>query len=207
MISSLNLQSSHQSRETDKNQVFLQLSTVTANDSGVSYCPQALWSACSVIPDTILPAEVLITSRGAQVHQACPGLSEHSGRVGCSQHHQGAPRSLVKWTQEQQESNPRDQQGILRNHYRSFPGSQLRVVFQSINFTTPSTKLLDVIHSYKYLLLKYRNHLHFENEMFWKWFFTFQVPGNGITVNWIIVVRYLSLEQEWSSCHRRINSP
>jgi hypothetical protein len=59
----------------------------------------------------------------------------------------------------------RDQQGIFKNHHRSFPGSKLRGIFQSINFITPSTKLLDVIQSYKYLLLKYRNRFHSENEM------------------------------------------
>jgi hypothetical protein len=73
--------------------VFLQLRTVTANDSGVSYCAQALWSACSVMPDTILPTEMLIISRGSQVHQAFPGLTEHSGRLGCPQHHKGVPRT------------------------------------------------------------------------------------------------------------------
>jgi hypothetical protein len=174
--------------------VFLQLSTVTANDSGA----QALWSACSVMPGTIIPAEMLITSRGAQVHLSRTHRTLRKSRV-CP--------GLVKWTQDQQERNPKDQQGILRNHHRSFPGSQLRSVFQSIDFITPSTRLLDVIQSYKYLLWKYRNRLHFENEMSWKWLFTFQVPGNGIAVNWIIVVRNLSLEQEWSSCHRRTNSP
>jgi hypothetical protein len=49
----------------------------------------------------------------------------------------------VKLTQDQQERMPRDQEGTLKSHHRFFPGSQLRGVFQSINFITPSIKLLD----------------------------------------------------------------
>jgi hypothetical protein len=60
----------------------------------------------------------------------------------------------VKLTQDQQERMPRDQQGTLKNHLRFFPGSQLRGVFQSMNFITPSRKLLDVIQSYKYFIVE-----------------------------------------------------
>jgi hypothetical protein len=97
--------------------------------------------------------------------------------------------------------------GDLQESPQILPRKSVKGYIPVNKFFTPCTKLLDVIQSYKYLLLKYRNCHHFENEMSWKLFFIFQVPGNGITVNWIIMVRNLSLEQELSSCHRRINSP
>jgi hypothetical protein len=42
--------------------------------------------------------------------------------------------------------------------------------------------------------------------MSWKWIFTFQVPGNGITKLYYHGGNSNSLEAVWSPFHRRINS-
>jgi hypothetical protein len=104
------------SRDTNMNQVFLQLSNVTAEDSYVYYYAQGTVTSIPCEPRQDLPCRgaknqhsVLRSIRVAQISK------EHSEKAGHSQHHIGSPRTSTS-VQDQQERTNRDQCGILRIH-------------------------------------------------------------------------------------------
>jgi hypothetical protein len=70
-----------------------------------------------------------------------------------------------------------------------------------MNFiTTPGKVLPDIQSITMFLLMKYANILHFYSEKSWIWFYNFQSPGNGIAVNWIIMLKTL-IVQKHSDLH------
>jgi immunoglobulin heavy chain len=104
------------SRDTNKNQVFLQLSNVTAEDSDVYDCAQGTVTSILCEPRQDLPCRgaknqhsVLRSTKVAQISK------EHSEKAGHSQHHIGSPRTST-CIQDQQERTTRNQHGILRKH-------------------------------------------------------------------------------------------
>jgi hypothetical protein len=104
------------SRETTKNQVFLQPSNMTVEDSSVYYCAQGTVTSIPCEPRHDLPfrdaknqCEVLKSTRVAQTQK------EHSEKAGHSQHHKGSPRTST-CVQDQHGKTTREQQGILRKH-------------------------------------------------------------------------------------------
>jgi hypothetical protein len=151
--------------------------------------PKVLSCLNNLSPDTFLLADVL--SRGSS---GPPGLSSTHRNTLDEQCVLSTTRGRpgpVKVTQNQPEKTTRDQQGILRTAYhRSLTGSQLRASFQYMNFIPSPANCFLTFRVCK-SLLNYRISLHFQSEMTWKWFFMFQDPGNGVTGNWIIMVRTL----------------
>jgi hypothetical protein len=109
--------------ETDKKQVFLQLSSMTFEDSAVHFCFQAAVISIQFKPRQIPPCRC--TQQGELWStRAVQDTQEHSGRTVCSQHHWGF---ADQWTSLR--TNQRRPQGTSRGssgttHHRFLPGSQ-----------------------------------------------------------------------------------